>query len=169
MLSCIAAIGPNNEIGYKNDLIYKSKEDMKIFQKYTNHKTVLMGYKTWKSLRTPVLKNRDCIVIVKDNKPLPTDLSKALENYPQLRILSEGFLLSSINLYSSSRKEYIIMGGQRLYELTAPYWSIIYLTQFFKKPKNADTYFPTISKSDYSVTGYFGSKDFDFNILSKVR
>lgn len=167
MLSCIAAIGPNKEIGFNNDLIYSSEKDMKLFRKYTEGKTVLMGYKTWLSLPGPYLPNRTNVVVLKDNRPMPSDLSKAMKEHPQIRFLYESFLLSSMDMYKNSRKEYVIMGGGRLYEITSGRWNKIYLTEFKEPPKDADTFFPDFDHREYITIKYEGNEEFDFSILAK--
>ena len=51
-IKIIAAIGKNYELGKNNDLIWKLKEDLKFFRNETMNKTIVMGYKTFKSLKT---------------------------------------------------------------------------------------------------------------------
>ena len=49
-LTIIAAIGKNNELGYKNDLIWHLPDDLKFFKEKTTGKTIVMGYNTFLSL-----------------------------------------------------------------------------------------------------------------------
>ena len=48
--SIIAAIGNNNELGYKNDLIWHLKRDLKFFRSITDGKRIIMGRRTFESL-----------------------------------------------------------------------------------------------------------------------
>ena len=47
MISIIVAIGENNEIGKKNQLLWHLPADMKHFRKITLGKPVIMGRKTF--------------------------------------------------------------------------------------------------------------------------
>jgi len=51
MLSIIAAISKNNVIGKNNKLIWHIPEDFKRFKEITTGKTVIMGRKTFESIR----------------------------------------------------------------------------------------------------------------------
>ena len=62
MISLIASIGNNNEIGKNGDLIWHIPADMKFFKNTTIGHVVVMGYNTYKSLPGP-LKDREMIVI----------------------------------------------------------------------------------------------------------
>ena len=62
MLSIIVAIGKNNEIGKKNDLLWNLPTDMKHFRETTKGHTVIMGQKTFESIGRP-LPNRRNIVL----------------------------------------------------------------------------------------------------------
>ena len=50
MVSIIAAIGKNNELGLNNNLIWHLSGDMKFFKTITTGKTVIMGRKCFESL-----------------------------------------------------------------------------------------------------------------------
>ena len=63
MISMIAAIGKNNEIGKDNQLLWDLPEEMKVFIRHTKGKTVLMGRKTFESIGSKTLPKRTNIVI----------------------------------------------------------------------------------------------------------
>ena len=48
MISIIAAIGKNNELGKNNDLISHIKEDLINFKNLTMNKKIVMGARTYK-------------------------------------------------------------------------------------------------------------------------
>lgn len=50
----IAAIGKNNELGKKNDLIWHFSEDMRFFREQTINKPIVMGRKTLESLQKTI-------------------------------------------------------------------------------------------------------------------
>ncbi|HIP50213.1 MAG TPA: dihydrofolate reductase, partial [Candidatus Pacebacteria bacterium] len=59
----IAAIGKNNELGKNNDLIWKIPGDLKRFKELTWGHPIIMGYRTFKSLRSRALPGRTNIVM----------------------------------------------------------------------------------------------------------
>ena len=50
MISLIAAIGKNNELGKGNNLLWKFPVDQKFFRETTSGHTIIMGRKTFESL-----------------------------------------------------------------------------------------------------------------------
>ncbi len=62
MITIIAAIGKNRELGKNNDLIWHLPNDLKRFKKVTSGHDVIMGRKTFASLGKP-LPNRTNIII----------------------------------------------------------------------------------------------------------
>ena len=54
MISIIAAIGKNNELGKNNTLIWSMPADMKFFRDTTRGHTVIMGRKTFESIGKPL-------------------------------------------------------------------------------------------------------------------
>ena len=51
MISIIAAIGKNNELGKDNDLIWHLKKDLQYFKANTLNKKIVMGLNTFNSLK----------------------------------------------------------------------------------------------------------------------
>ena len=62
MISIIASVGRNNELGYKNNLIWHIPDDLSFFREKTLDKKIVMGYNTYKSL-PKVLSRREYIVL----------------------------------------------------------------------------------------------------------
>lgn len=56
MLSIIVAVAKNNVIGKDNKLIWHLPEDLKRFKRLTTGHNIIMGRKTFESLRTSVTK-----------------------------------------------------------------------------------------------------------------
>ncbi|MCX6792345.1 MAG: dihydrofolate reductase, partial [Candidatus Gottesmanbacteria bacterium] len=65
MLSIIAVIGKNRELGKDNDLIWNLPGDLKRFRRITSGHPVIMGRKTFQSIGHP-LPNRVNFVISRD-------------------------------------------------------------------------------------------------------
>ena len=64
-LSLIVAIGKNNELGYKNQLLWNLPNDLKYFKEKTQNKVIIMGRKTFESLPKR-LPNRKHIIITRN-------------------------------------------------------------------------------------------------------
>ena len=87
MISMIAAIGANNELGHGNDLIWRIPADMKRFREKTSGHPVIMGRKTYESIGR-LLPNRTNIIISREVEPF-------LVSHPELAMaLSESECVS---------------------------------------------------------------------------
>ena len=65
MITIIAAIGSNNELGKDNDLIWHLPADLKRFKKVTTGHAIIMGRNTFESIGKP-LTNRRSIIITRN-------------------------------------------------------------------------------------------------------
>lgn len=134
MISIIAAIGKNRELGRGNDLIWHIKEDLKNFKNLTMGKYIVMGKNTYESLPKH-LEGRKYIV-------LSSSLSE-IEN---------GLLFNDFNkllvFIKDVDEEVIIIGGASIYKLFLPFADKLYLTEIDSEEK-ADVYFPDFNKEDY--------------------
>jgi len=134
MISIIAAIGKNRELGQGNDLIWHIKEDLKNFKNLTMGKYIVMGKNTYESLPKH-LEGRKYIVLSSslseiENGLLFNDFNKLLE------------FIKDID------EEVMIIGGASIYKLFLPFADKLYLTEIDSEEK-ADVYFPDFNKEDY--------------------
>ena len=136
MISLIASVGNNNEIGKDGDLIWHIPADMKFFKSTTVGHIVVMGYNTYKSLPGP-LKDREMIVLSRDKK---SNDVKVIRDYKEI-----------IDKYETSDIEVFIIGGSTLYNLYLDYAKRMYLTHIDSTCQNADTYFPSFNKSEWNT------------------
>lgn len=135
MISIIAAIGKNNELGKDNNLIWHIKEDLANFKNLTMNKKIVMGASTYKSLPKR-LEGREYII-----------LSSKLTNIENAKIYKDfNKLLEYLNTLD---EEVMIIGGASIYKLFLPYADRLYLTEIDAEEKDADVYFPTFDKSKY--------------------
>jgi dihydrofolate reductase len=133
MISMICAIGRNREIGYKNNLLWDLKGDMRHFVETTRGKTVIMGETTYHSLFIKPLPGRHNIVITR-NKDLAA---------PGCEISFD--LQAIIEKYQNSPEEVFIIGGASIYQQFLPFSAKLYLTLVDDAPE-ADTFFPDYSE-----------------------
>ena len=134
MISIIAAIGKNRELGRGYDLIWHIKEDLKNFKNLTMGKYIVMGKNTYESLPKH-LEGRKYIV-------LSSSLSE-IEN---------GLLFNDFNklleFIKDVDEDVMIIGVARIYKLFLPFADKLYLTEIDSEEK-ADVYFPDFNKEDY--------------------
>ncbi|NLL63770.1 MAG: dihydrofolate reductase [Ruminococcaceae bacterium] len=136
MISMIAAVGKNLEIGKDNKLIWHFPRDMKFFRKTTEGHTVIMGRKTFESLGKP-LKNRHHIV-------LTTKESWHHENAETMCFVDDAILIYG----SLDKEENFVIGGGEIYEQFLPYANKLYLTEI-DASADADVFFPNFDKSKW--------------------
>ena len=127
MISLIAAVGKNNELGLDNHLIFNIPGDLKFFRNTTLGKTVIMGRKTYESIGKPLPKR---INIVVSNSLKETDGITIINSFEEV-----------LEKYLNSEEEVFIIGGESLYNYFINYAQNIYLTKVYANAV-ADKYFP---------------------------
>ena len=135
--SIIAAIGNNNELGYKNDLIWHLKRDLKFFRSITNGKSIIMGRRTFESL-PKMLPNRHHIVLSSSN-----DFPDEVSVYHRLEDLLEE--------YKNNPEELFVIGGASIYQEFLKLSDKMYLTEVDASFDKADVYFPVFNEDDYDM------------------
>jgi len=131
MISLIAAIGRNNELGKDNTLLWHLPADMKHFKDTTALHAVIMGRKTFESIGKP-LPNRKNIVITRD------------VNYKQVGVEIVHSLAEALDLFPDQNEEIFIIGGAELYKQTMPIADKLYITYINAEDDEADSFFPEI-------------------------
>jgi len=140
MISLIAAIGKNNELGKKNALLWHLPADLKHFKEITSLHAVIMGRKTFESIGRP-LPNRRNIVITRDvnyKKDLPTEAGGVELVYS---------LNEALNLFPDQNEEIFIIGGAEIYKQTMPIADKLYITHIDAEDSEADSFFPEIDST----------------------
>ncbi|MGV9003416.1 dihydrofolate reductase [Flavobacterium sp.] len=159
MITLIAAIGENNELGKDNQLIWHLPEDFKRFKSITSGHYIIMGRKTFESFPKP-LPNRTHVIITRQNKFAPENcivvnsIKDAVEACPKDQPI---FVIGGGEIYKQS-----IATADQL-ELTKVHHSF-----------DADTFFPEIDLEKWHLDfEEFHTKDekhnFDFTFLRYSR
>ena len=139
MISLIAAMSENRVIGVNNDLPWDLPSEMQYFYEQTINKKVLMGRKTFESMDSQPLSNRENYVFTSKDISLPKgvhvirDAKRFLEPFKQ------------------SGEEVFVIGGAQLYQYCIPWADRIYLT-IIHQTFQGDTFFPNFSEDDFQVT-----------------
>ncbi|OGI62552.1 hypothetical protein A2818_02345 [Candidatus Nomurabacteria bacterium RIFCSPHIGHO2_01_FULL_40_12] len=131
MISLIAAIGKNKELGKGNDLLWKLPADMQYFIKKTSGHPVIMGRKTFESIGRILLKRRN-VVITRD------------QNYKKEGVEIVHSLEQALELFPNKDEEIFIIGGAEIYKQVISIADRLYITHIEAEDKNADTFFPEI-------------------------
>jgi len=134
-ISMIAAAASNGVIGANNRLLWRLPADTAYFVAETKGKTVLMGRKTFESLKGP-LKNRTNVI-------LSHTLEKAPEGCELVRSAEEA-------LARFGDRDLMVIGGEQIYRLLMPFADRILLTEI-DRPFEGDTYFPEISPREWKL------------------
>ncbi len=157
IISLIAAIGKNRELGKNNQLIWHLPNDLKFFKETTSKHTIIMGRKTFESIGRP-LPNRRNIVLSKTNPSIDNvevfssveDALKACENENQV----------------------FIIGGEGIYSLFIDKADKIFLTEVDEASMDADAYFPYFDKEKYSKEVLYSNSDnnikYDHVVYTKI-
>ena len=137
IISLIAAIGKNNELGKDNDLLWKFPADQKHFRERTSGHPVIMGRKTFESIGRP-LPNRRNIVITRDKNYLRygADIVHSLNE----AINSARTPLAEL----AENEEIFIIGGAEIYKQAMQIADRLDITHIDAEDKNADAFFPEI-------------------------
>ncbi len=135
IISIIAVIGKNRELGKDNRLLWHIKEDMVRFKNLTSGQVVIMGRKTYES-------------IPDKNRPLPGRINIVVTRnraWTPLGCLATHSIEEAIEKAKEFNKEIFIIGGAQIYNLGIKYADKLYLTLVDKKYPDADAFFPDYS------------------------
>lgn len=136
ILSLIAAIGKNNELGKENKLLFSLPKDMKHFKEVTTGHPVLMGRKTFESIGRP-LPNRRNIVVTRD-------MNYQANGTEVLHSLDE-----ALEQFKNTDEEIFVIGGGEMYKQALPLANKLYLTFVETSVDNADTFFPEFDANEW--------------------
>ena len=140
MISIIAAIGKNGELGKNNKLIWNLPNDLKFFKEITNNHKIIMGLNTYNSIGK-ALPNRKNII-------LTDDLNKVEDN----NVVKYSNINEMINAELNNEEENFIIGGASLYNYFYNTADKMYLTLIDANDYTADTYFPKINYDEWKQT-----------------
>jgi dihydrofolate reductase len=145
-VALIAAVAPGRIIGSENRMPWHMPRDLRFFRRVTSGFPVIMGRKTFESLKRRALPNRRNIVV-----------SRNLNyNAPGCEVVHS--LEEAIQLCSNVTRVFVIGGGQ-LYAAALPLADEIYLTQIENQNPTSelfelfkgDTFFPKINETEWKL------------------
>jgi len=139
MLCIIVAVAENNCIGSDNSLPWHIPQDLARFRELTMGKTVIMGAKTYLSLKRP-LKGREMIVLTSD-----ISRYKPVSGVTFHTNAEEIFMV-----YKNRRDEAFVIGGAEIYKIALPLCDKLYITEILAA-FDGDTFFPEINQAEFET------------------
>ncbi|MEI8270396.1 MAG: dihydrofolate reductase [bacterium] len=151
MISIIAAIGKNNELGKKNDLLWDLPIDMKHFRDTTRGHAVVMGQKTFESLARDeqgnqvgrLLPNRRNIILTQD---------KTFKKEGAEIVYSIDETIDLLNKTTENNEEVFVIGGGMIYKLFIDIANKLYITHVNESFPDAEIFFPIIDETKWEKT-----------------
>ncbi|MFZ3322301.1 MAG: dihydrofolate reductase [Usitatibacter sp.] len=136
-MALVVAIARNGVIGRDNALPWRLPDEMAHFRRVTLGKPVVMGRKTWESLKKP-LAGRDNIVVT---------------HRPGYEAAGAIVVHSLEEAWSAARRadEVCVIGGSTLYAETLPIADVIYLTEV-DADVEGDTRLPAFDRAEWEET-----------------
>lgn len=110
MITIIAAIGNNNELGKGNDLIWYLPADLKRFKKRTTGHPIVMGRNTFESIGKP-LPNRRTIIITRNTsyQKEGCEVVHSLEDAIELIASQEdAFIIGGAQIYKEAMEKNVV-------------------------------------------------------------
>jgi dihydrofolate reductase len=131
----VVAVAENGVIGRDNTLPWRIKSDLQYFRSVTTGRPVVMGRKTYESIRRP-LPQRTNIVITRD-------LSYTAPGVLVARDLARALEAARGDALRRNADSIAIIGGTEIFRQTLPFANRLVVTQVHAKP-DGDTYLPEI-------------------------
>lgn len=123
-------------IGFKNELLFRMREDLKLFKEITTGHSIIMGRKTFDSIGKP-LPNRRNIVLSNQNKT-QTDVI-------YVKSIDEA-LAAACDDCGTKPCDVFVIGGEQIYREFLPMAKGLYITHVPLVADEADTFFPEFRK-----------------------
>lgn len=160
MLTIIAAVSDNNIIGVDNSLPWHCPEDLAHFKQLTLNKPVIMGRKTFESLKRP-LPNRLNIVVSRNCSSVSED--------PNVVTLSSFDDAVSYGLYISN--DVCIIGGGEIYKQALEVADFMVLTKVHVEVEG-DVTFPSFTDTQWErayTMHVFSKTPCDFCVYRRIQ
>lgn len=138
IISLIVAVDEAGGIGYQGKLPWRLATDMKRFKRLTMGHHLVMGRKTWETIRQP-LPGRTMIVVTR-NTGYQAAGCQVVNSLPEAIELGK----------AHGESELFVIGGAELFQQALPLAQRIYLTAVHAVVP-ADTYFPKYDRDKWKV------------------
>ena len=154
MLSIIVAKAKNNIIGKDNKMLWKLPDDLKRFKEKTTGHTIIMGRKTFESLKekSPLYGRKNIVLTT----------NKSYDAKGAVVCASVEEVLDAVKDYDDN--DIYVIGGGEIYKEFLPYCDVAHITKIDYK-YDADTYLENLDKnSEWHITANSEEKTY-FDIV----
>ena len=155
----IAAMSASNRvIGSEGHIPWKIKEDFQHFIKMTEHHVLVMGMKTYKSLGTVGLKNRQIIVLTKNNTYGWDEATYEHPKYGKIIVnITNDSIIPSLD-EASKRQTIWICGGAEIYKLFLQKCDEVILSEI-RQEYSGDVFMPEFQFKEKNLISTFEKFD----------
>lgn len=155
----IVAYTNNYVIGMKNTIPWKLPGDMKNFKKVTTGNIVIMGRKTWESLKAPLYDRINIVISRRSN--YQANGAYVFENID-----------TALKSLKNSEKQVFIIGGEQIYLQSISLVEKILATEIFITIKG-DAFFPKLKNNEWIETSRNPQQEnkiyYDFVTYQRIR
>ncbi len=137
------AIGKQNKITGKGQLLFNIPADMQHFKRTTTGNVCVFGKATYDSLSSRPLKHRVNIVL--------WDKATSIDCLPGAITFSDAKALVAFVKVLSKELSVYICGGASIYRLFLPYYDIVNLTSVDAVVPDATAYFPNLESEGFKL------------------
>lgn len=139
-VSLIAGVAENGVIGAGGTLPWRMPSDLKTFRRLTLGKPIIMGRKTFASLKKP-LDGRTNIVVTRDS------LFEA-EGVTAVNSLADALVVARVVARTSGADEVMVIGGSEIFAAALPHANRVYLTRIHGSPEG-DVFLPPFPPEEW--------------------
>ena len=160
-LALIVAVARNNVIGSGNTIPWYCPADLQYFKRTTMGAPVLMGRKTWDSLKIQPLPGRQNIIVTRDSQ-------YRIEGCDIVNSIEAGLQLTQ------NAPRVFVIGGEDIYKQVLNRADELYIT-YVDAEVQGDRYFPQMSLQDWELIreeSYSADEknpyDLNFKVYSRI-
>jgi dihydrofolate reductase len=136
IISLIAAIDKNNAIGKDNQLMWRIRDDLKLFKRTTLNHVIVMGRKSYESIGKP-LSNRTNVVVTRKR------------DYQPEGVLVFHSLDAVFEHYEKTEDEIFVIGGGEIYRQSLDNAHMLHISHIDVAAEAPDTYFPKVKWEEW--------------------
>ena len=137
-IGAIVAIAENKVIGNGLEIPWHISEDFKHFKRTTTGGIIVMGRRTWESLGSKPLPNRENVVITSSPEKI---LEQAKEKGVENSVRAFESVEKALSEYKNDERNLWIIGGAKLYESALPLCDELIVSHVKMSPVG-DVFFP---------------------------
>ena len=137
-IGAIVAIAENKVIGNGLEIPWHISEDFKHFKRTTTGGIIVMGRRTWESLGSKPLPNRENVVITSSPEKI---LEQAKEKGVENSVRAFESVEKAVSEYTNDERNLWIIGGAKLYESALPLCDELIVSHVKMSPVG-DVFFP---------------------------